>query len=120
MSEQPEIINIPQWDLADRMRKALRQAGMSNNEMAEYLEVAPATVSTWINGRFRPSKQSIRLWAMRTGVSYDWLCHGDIAPCVPSPGTTVSAGRGTGKMTLSSILAFPDNNPPSLAFPLAA
>lgn len=93
MSEQPQASNVPRFDLADRMRKALREAGMDGKEMADYLEVAQGTVSTWINGRFKPSKQTIRLWAMRTGVSYDWLCHGDHDPCDMEPGQPVSAGQ---------------------------
>ncbi len=74
MSEQPsEGTSIPAWDLTDRMRKSLRHAGMGVQEMADYLGVARNTVSTWINGRITPSVQTLRLWALRTGVSYEWL-----------------------------------------------
>jgi transcriptional regulator with XRE-family HTH domain len=55
------------------MRKALRISGKSVQEMADYLGVAPTTVSTWINGRNRPSPSTIRLWAMSCGVAYEWL-----------------------------------------------
>lgn len=66
----------PEWDLADRMRKALRHAGVAVQEIADYLEVDRSTVSTWINGRNQPSRQTLRLWAMRTGVPYAWLKEG--------------------------------------------
>ena len=33
------MTDIPEWDLADRMRKALRQAGISVQDIAAYLEV---------------------------------------------------------------------------------
>lgn len=70
---------VPEWDTADRMRKALREAGISVQEMADYLGVARNTVSTWINGRIRPSKQTLRLWAMRCGVSFSWLSEGQMS-----------------------------------------
>jgi transcriptional regulator with XRE-family HTH domain len=74
MSEQlSEGASIPAWDLTDRMRKSLRHAGMGVQEMADYLGVARNTVSTWINGKIDPSTQTLRLWAMRTGVPYEWL-----------------------------------------------
>lgn len=64
---------LPSWDTADRMRKALRHSDVGVGEMADYLGVAPNTVSTWINGRIRPSKQTLRLWALRCGVPLEWL-----------------------------------------------
>jgi transcriptional regulator with XRE-family HTH domain len=64
---------IPEWDLADRMRKSLRESGGGVQEMADYLDVSRTAVSSWINGRIRPTTQTLRLWAMRTGVPYEWL-----------------------------------------------
>jgi transcriptional regulator with XRE-family HTH domain len=68
---------VPEFDLADRMRKALRTAAVGSTEIADYLGVARATVSNWINGHVTPSKQTLRLWALRTGVSFDWLQTGE-------------------------------------------
>ena len=82
MSEQPDTTNLPDWDVADRMRKSLRHAGISVQEMADYLDVDRSTVSTWINGRIFPASQTARLWALRTGVPYAWLCHGTAQPCI--------------------------------------
>lgn len=67
---------MPQWDVADRLRKAMRHAGLGVQDMAGYLGVTRGTVSTWINGRIVPSTQTLRLWALRCGVSYDWLAGG--------------------------------------------
>ncbi len=64
---------VPEWDLADRMRKSLRCAGIGPGEMAEYLGVGGGTVSTWINGRITPDTRTLRLWALRCGVPYVWL-----------------------------------------------
>ena len=61
------------------MRKSLRTSGVGVQEMADYLGVARNTVSTWINGRIEPSTQTIRLWALRTGVPYEWLRDGEVA-----------------------------------------
>jgi transcriptional regulator with XRE-family HTH domain len=69
-------ISIPEWDIADRMRKALRVAGLSVQEIADYLGVSRNSVGAWINGRIEPSTQTLRLWAMRTGVDYEWLRDG--------------------------------------------
>lgn len=69
-------VAVPQWDLADRMRKALREADIGVQEMADYLGVARNTVSTWINGRIIPGAQTQRLWALRCGVPYEWIRDG--------------------------------------------
>jgi transcriptional regulator with XRE-family HTH domain len=81
MSEQAAAEAVPEWDHADRMRKALRQADMGPGDMARYLGVGGNTVSTWLSGRINPSPQTLRLWSMRTGVPYSWLCHGTLESC---------------------------------------
>lgn len=127
MSEQPDSPGVPQWDTADRMRKALRVAGIGPGEMAAYLDVGGNTVSTWINGRINPSKQTLRLWAMRCGVDFNWLCHGDSTPCGPGTGKTVSPGQKGGMMTMSSSPLSPvfgrkwtPETAEPLAYPVAA
>ena len=62
------------FDLADAMHSTLRRSGIGVQEMADYLGVNRSTVSTWINGRIVPGKPALRAWALRTGVSYEWLC----------------------------------------------
>lgn len=71
---QPQLAeHVPEWDLTDRLKKALREADMSTADMAAYLDVEPRTVAYWLRGERPPRTQSLRLWAIRTGVSYDWL-----------------------------------------------
>jgi transcriptional regulator with XRE-family HTH domain len=86
MSQQTgtEAAHIPEWDTADRMRKALRTSRVSIEEMADYLGVSRRSVGNWINGRIEPSAQTVRLWALRTGVPYAWLCCGT-EPGEPCP-----------------------------------
>jgi transcriptional regulator with XRE-family HTH domain len=80
MSEQPDGAAVPSWDRADRLRKALREAGIGVAEMADYLDVSRTSVSNWINGRIEPTTQTLRLWALKTGVSYEWLSGDDERP----------------------------------------
>lgn len=70
---------MPEWDLADRLTKALREAKMSVNEMALHLGVHRNTVSAWVNGRTPISGPAIRAWAARTNVDYDWIVTGNPA-----------------------------------------
>lgn len=74
--ENEERVPSLEFDEADRMRKALRVSGVSVQEMADYLGVTRGTVSTWINGHIEPSTQTLMLWAMRTGVPFEWLTEG--------------------------------------------
>lgn len=83
MSEHLAEANVPRWDLADRLRKALREAGVSVQEMAEYLEISRNTVGSWINGHHRPRPSDLKQWAMRTGVSYPWLTYGEPPKSLP-------------------------------------
>jgi transcriptional regulator with XRE-family HTH domain len=60
-------------------------------EMADYLGVARSSVSNWINGRVQPSTPALRLWAMRCGVSYEWLAGGP-SPHARAGGVTTAPG----------------------------
>jgi transcriptional regulator with XRE-family HTH domain len=62
------------------MRKALRSASLSVQEMADYLDVSRTTASRWLGGHITPSTQTLRLWALRCGVTYEWLVSGDSEP----------------------------------------
>ena len=96
MSEQTITAHDLEPDLADRMRKALRVSGVGAGEIAEYLGVARNTVSTWINGRIVPNTQTLRLWALRTGVPFSWLQTGQVSGQDGGPGGGVSVAPPTG------------------------
>lgn len=70
-------IEQPQWTLADRLRKAREQSGLSQQELAEQARIARGTVSAAENGRRRPSGSVVSMWALATGVSRDWLLGDD-------------------------------------------
>jgi transcriptional regulator with XRE-family HTH domain len=84
-----EQTNPYEFSLGDRMKKSLRVAGLSRDEMAQYLDVDPGTVSTWMNDRIRPSKQTLRLWTMKTGAPWVWLITGEYTPRDLNPEPTV-------------------------------
>lgn len=66
-------LHIPEWDLADRMRKSLKDAGIGVGEMADRFEVHRNTISAWINGTNTPDALAIRAWAAATNVPVEWL-----------------------------------------------
>lgn len=68
-----EPIRFPQFQQHHRMTLALEVAHVGVQEIADYLDVSRESVSRWINGRGVPSKQTLRLWALRTGVDLEWL-----------------------------------------------
>ena len=102
MSELQPAGDVPDWDIADRMRKALRTADIGVGEMADYLGVSRTSVSNWINGRIEPSFQTVRLWSIRTGVDLEWVLGRTLVPAgravtitslspAPAPGWELAA-----------------------------
>lgn len=74
-----------QFDLSDRLRKSMTVAGLSVQDMADYMDASRNTVSRWINGAREPKLSTLRLWAMRTGVPLEWIVSGEITEKSPSP-----------------------------------
>lgn len=105
---------VPEFDTADRMRKALRVGDVGVQEMADYLGVARNTVGNWINGRNEPSVQTLRLWALRTGVPFRWLETGE-APTGTNPdggGECPQSGSNRRPADYKSdVLSFPGRRP---------
>lgn len=100
MTEQTNSTRDPEWDVADRMRKALRTADVGVQEMATYLGVARNTVSTWINGRIHPDNRTLRLWALRCGVRYEWLTGDELcAAPAKTAGAQANSHRNSSRCT---------------------
>lgn len=76
---------VPEFDQADRMRKAQRQAGVSTAFMADQLGVRRETVSSWLNGHTKPIGPAVRMWAIITGVPLEWLETGSYTPSDSNP-----------------------------------
>ncbi len=79
---------VPDWDVHDRLGKALRDAGIGVSEMAQLLGVSRETIGRWLNGRGEPRRGSLVAWATVTGVDLKWLETGEVqAPASPpAPG----------------------------------
>ncbi len=73
MSMQLEPGRIPVWTIADRLRKARESAGYEQREFAERTSMARGTISAAENGHRVPSRANMRLWALATGVPFEWL-----------------------------------------------
>lgn len=83
MSMQPAYDTRLEFDMADRMSRALRVSGIGVSEMADHLEVSRNAVSNWINGHNRPRERDLRGFALRTGFPIEWLRDGDERPTPP-------------------------------------
>lgn len=77
MSTVVEFDERYNFDEADRLRRALRVADVSVNEMADYLEVSRNAVTSWINGRHLPRDRDLKRFALRTGFDICWLKTGE-------------------------------------------
>lgn len=66
-----------EFDLADRLRKSLRESGVPVQSMAESLGVSRNTVSNWINGRGKPCDDQLKVWSAITDAPYSWLKSGE-------------------------------------------
>jgi len=77
MTQSPVSADVPTWTIGDRLGKALNHAGISVGEMATYLGLSRNSVSAYINDRAEPKRQTLLLWAMRTGVALEWLETGE-------------------------------------------
>lgn len=67
---------VPQWTMADRLRKARETAGLEQDALAKELGVSRNTVSSYERGKVAPRRPVLIAWALRTGVPLAWLMHG--------------------------------------------
>jgi transcriptional regulator with XRE-family HTH domain len=104
MNEPSPSAGVPTWDVGDRMRKGLRYAGVGVQEMADYLGVARSTLGNWLGGRIEPSTQTLRLWAMRCGIDYEWLAFGAVDNHVPAARAISEPGLNSAGYTARVVL----------------
>lgn len=76
--------HIPTWTLADRMRKARIDAGLSVDEICEVIGITRKSVYNYEGGATRPLLPILRAWADVTGTWEQWLTDG-IDPTRPQP-----------------------------------
>lgn len=92
---------VPQMDFADRLRKARRVSGLSQEDMCNALQVKQGRYGHWESGRSVPPDLHMVCLAIAavTGISAQWLETGQ-APHDGGPdGLTAVAGRGFEPLT---------------------
>jgi transcriptional regulator with XRE-family HTH domain len=90
MSIQP--VTIPQFDIADRLRKAREVSGYSQEELAETMGIARSTVSNYEAGVTTHHRRIVmQTWAWATSVPVEWLMYG-VTP--ETPGDQASKPSG--------------------------
>ena len=79
--ENSELISAErlEFDLSDRLRKALRVAGLTAGDLAARIGVARSTVNNWINGHTTPKRRDLSAISDILRVSPAWLNFGDLS-----------------------------------------
>lgn len=85
--------------LHHRLRIAREEAGLSQAELAEAIDVGRRSVTHYENGEIRPKRHVIVAWALRTGASSEWLVTGENAPA----GGEVTVPKATGVLPGSDL-----------------
>ena len=64
------------FDIADRLRKARELAGYDQSQMADLIDVSRATVSNYEHRHTRPMINNVKMWALATGLPFEWIWTG--------------------------------------------
>jgi DNA-binding XRE family transcriptional regulator len=89
MSTNPAFGVVPEFTVGDRLRKARQLTELTTRQFAEEIGVSQKTITDAEGDRRATRKIVMRAYAMRTGVSLEWLETG-IAP------ETLGSGGGGG------------------------
>ena len=73
-----------EFDLADRIRKAMRVSGLNQVELGALVGVTGSSVSGWASGKVTPAHHYVKRIASATDVPLDWLLNGT-PPQQPTP-----------------------------------
>ncbi len=84
---------IPEWTIADRLRKARELTGLERIEFADELNINRNTVTNYESGKTKRHQSIVlRAWAMRTGVPLRWLETGESGIGPDGSGQPISSG----------------------------
>ena len=76
---------VPNWTIADRVRKAREFAGLKQLELAESVGMARTSLARIEQGKSTPRRTTLIAISFATGVSLEWLENGE-TPAPDSPG----------------------------------
>lgn len=79
---QTSAPGVPEWTIADRLKKAREFRGIDQTALATETGIARTTISNYERGATKPSKANVKLIAMATGVDRYWLLLG-VMPGTP-------------------------------------
>ena len=90
MTTLTDIGTVPQWTLADRLRKARENAGMDQQQLSDRIGMGRTTISNYESGVTAPKRPILLSWSMATGVPLIWLETGNAPqPDGPEGGESV-------------------------------
>lgn len=95
MTQMPGTGAVPTFTICDRLRKSREFAGLEQGELAEDIEVGRSTIGNYETGRVTPRRIVVRQWALRCGVSFEWLWEGVPASSPGPDGPERWASRGS-------------------------
>lgn len=74
-----------EWSVADRLRKAREEAGMTQQQLADRIDVSQRTVSNYENPAHDGARKPlvVKQWAFATGFDYDLVMTGEPGPDSP-------------------------------------
>lgn len=71
-----DSVEVPQWTVGDRLRKAREHAGFEQQQLSEISGISATSISALEKNKTQPRKSTLNLWALATGVSIDWILTG--------------------------------------------
>ena len=97
---------IPEFTLGDRLRKARELTGLSVRRFAEEIGVSHGTITNAEGDRRAVRPITIKAYAMKTGVPFEWLATG-VMPNGPEDGPDggSTAGHARTDVWLAGLVA---------------
>lgn len=83
MTTSTRVGTVPAWTVGDRLRKARELTGLDAKAFAADMGIARNTVTKYEHGDTLPRPIILRAWALRCGVSDEWLATGAVHPDPP-------------------------------------
>ena len=80
-------LKVPQWSVADRVRKARETSGLKQAELAESIGMARTSLARIEQGKVEPRRTSLIAIAFATRVPLEWIEHGKTPADNPGGGS---------------------------------